>query len=154
MPVSSFEMAITAAPYFFTSGSTDFQAFVLAGHRIDERLALVHGEPGLERGHDGRIDRQRHIGDRLHQLDRARENRRLIGQRNPRIDVEHVSARLDLRARIGFDAAEVPGRHLGGEDLASGRIDALADDDEGPVEADDDFLGGGTDNGVGHDAVL
>ena len=95
-----------------------------------------------------------HVGDRLHQLDGARENRRLIGQRNARIHVEHVGAGLDLGARIRLDAGEIAGRHLGGEDLAPGRIDALADDDERPIEADDDFLGGGTDDGVGHDAVL
>jgi hypothetical protein len=65
-----------------------------------------------------------------------------------------VRAGLDLRARVRLDAAEIAGRHLGGENLAPRRIDALADDDEGPVEADDDFLGGGADNGVGHDAVL
>ena len=49
--------------------------------------------------------RQRHIGDRLHELDGARENRRLIGQRDARIDIEHVGAGLDLRARIRLDAA-------------------------------------------------
>ena len=128
-----------------TSGSTAFQAFVLAGHRIDQRLALVDREAGLERGDDRGIDRQRQIGDRLHELHRAREDRRLIGERNSGIDVEHVGARLDLGARIRLDAAEVAGRHFGGEDLAPRRIDALADDDERSIEADDDFLGGGTD---------
>ena len=131
-----------------------FQPFVFAGHRIDQRLALVDREPRLERGDDRGVDRQRHIGDRLHELHGARENRRLIGERNAGIDVEHVGARLDLGARIGLDAGEVARRHFGGEDLAPGRIDALADDDERAVEADDDFLGGGTDYGVGHDAVL
>ena len=82
------------------------------------------------------------------------ENRRLVRQRNARIDVEHVRAGFDLGARVRLDAAEVAGRHLGGEDLAPRRIDALADDDERAVEADDDFLGGGADNGIGHDAVL
>ena len=48
------------------------QPLFLAGHRVDERLALVDGEPGLERRDDRRIDRQRHVGDRLHELDRAR----------------------------------------------------------------------------------
>jgi hypothetical protein len=61
-----------------------------------------------------------------------------------------VSTGFDLGARIGLDAAEVARRHFGGEDLASGRIDAFADDDEGTFEADDDFPGGGTDDGVGH----
>jgi len=29
------------------------QTLILAGHRIDQRLALVDGKPGLERGDDG-----------------------------------------------------------------------------------------------------
>ena len=83
-----------------------------------------------------------------------REDRRLVGQRDAGVDVQHVRAGCHLRQRVGLDAAEVAGRHLGGEDLAPGRIDALADHDEGPVEADDDFAGGGTDDGVGHEAIL
>jgi hypothetical protein len=50
-----------------------------------------------------------------------------------------VRAGFHLRERIGRHAREVASRHFGGEDLATGRIDALADDDERPVEADDDF---------------
>jgi hypothetical protein len=65
-----------------------------------------------------------------------------------------VGAGLDLGPCIGFDPAEIARRHLGGEDLAAGRIDAFADDDERPVEADHDFLGRGADDGVGHGAVL
>ena len=39
-----------------------------------------------------------------------------------------------------LDGREVAGRHLGRELLAAGRVDALADDAERPVEADDDLL--------------
>ena len=130
------------------------QAFILAGHGIDQGLALVDGKPRRQRGDDGGIDGQRHIRDRLNQLDRACKNRRLIGQRNSRIDVQHMRAGLDLRARVRLDPGEVARRHLGGEYLAARRIDPLADDDEGSIETDDDLLGGGTDDGVGHDAVL
>ena len=131
-----------------------FQPLLLAGHRIHQRLALVDREPGLERRDDRGIDRQRHVGDRLHQLDGLREDRRLVRQRDARVHIEHVRAGFHLGARVGLDAAEVAGRHFGREDLAAGGIDALADDDEGAVEADDDFPGGGTDNGIGHDAFL
>jgi hypothetical protein len=64
-----------------------------------------------------------------------------------------MCAGLDLRQRVGGDAAEVAGSHLGGEDLAPGGIDPLADDDERPVEADDDFAGRRADDGIGHEAV-
>jgi len=65
-----------------------------------------------------------------------------------------VGARLHLRARVGFNAGEITGGHLGGENFSARGIDAFADDDEGAIEADNDFPGGGTDDGVGHDAVL
>ena len=56
--------------------------------------------------------------------------------------------------RIGLDAAEVAGSHLGGEDLAPGGVDALADHDEGALEAEHDLAGCGADHGVGHEAIL
>jgi hypothetical protein len=52
-------------------------------------------------------------------------------------------------ARVGLDAAEITRGHFGGEELAPGRIDALADDHERAVEGDD-LARGGADDGVGH----
>ena len=75
----------------------------------------------------------------MHQLYRHRQQRRLIGERNTGVHIEHMRTGLDLRERVGDHAAVVAGQHLGGQYLASGRVDALADDDEGPVEADDDL---------------
>ena len=126
------------------------EAFLLAGHGVHERLALVDAKPGLERRDDGGIDRQRQVGDRLHELDGLREDRRLVGERNPGVDVQHVRAGFHLRARVGLDAAEIARGHFGGEELAPGRIDALADDHERAIKADDDLARGGTDDGVGH----
>src|SRR5262249_53719607 len=71
-----------------------------------------------------------------------------------RIDIQHLRPGGELRARVGFHTAEIAGRHLGGQDLAAGGIDALADHHEGALEADDDFTGGGADHGIGHDAIL
>ena len=75
---------------------------------------------------------------------------RLVGERNAGVDVEHLRPRLDLGQRLGDDAAVVARRHFGREHLAAGRIDALADHHEAALEADDDFLGGGGDDGFGH----
>ena len=58
MPLSSLEMAMTAAPYFLMSGQHLFQPLFFAGHRVDQRLALVGRQPLLQRRHDGRIDGQ------------------------------------------------------------------------------------------------
>src|SRR3546814_1653751 len=54
---------------------------------------------------------------------------------------------------VRLDAAEVAGGHLGGQQLAPGRVDALADDAEGLVEADDQFLRMRADDGACHDPV-
>ena len=139
IPVSSLEIATTAAPYFATSGRTRSSRSSSPVTRVDERLALVDGEPGLERLDDRRVDRQRHVGERLDELDGLGQDRRLVGQRDAGVDVEHVRAGLDLGERVALDPAEVAGLHLLGQQLAAGRVDALADDDERPVEADDDL---------------
>jgi hypothetical protein len=60
----------------------------------------------------------------------------------------------DLRERIGLDATEVAGGHFRGEQLAPGRVDAFADDDERAIEADDDFAARRTDDGLGHEVFL
>ena len=123
---------------------------VLARDGVDERLALVDREPGLERLDDRRVDRERHVGDRLHELDRLPQDRGLVGERDAGVDVEHLRARLDLRDRVGDDGVEVAGLHLLGQHLAAGRVDALADDDERAVEPDHDLLRGRGEDGLGH----
>jgi hypothetical protein len=50
--------------------------------------------------------------------------------------VEHMGAGRDLGQGVGLDRGVVAGRHLGGQALAAGRIDTLADDAERAVEAD------------------
>ena len=60
------------------------QALLLAGHGVDERLALVDGEPGLERLDDRGVDRERHVRQRLDELDGPGEDRRLVGERDAR----------------------------------------------------------------------
>jgi hypothetical protein len=121
MPVSSLLIATTGGAVFLHEREHRLEAFFLAGHRVHERLALVDAKPRLERRDDGRIDRQRQVGDRLHELDGFREDRRLVGERNPGVDVEHVRAGFHLRARVGLDAAEIARSHFGGEELAPGR---------------------------------
>ena len=116
-----------------------FQPVFFTGDRIDERLALVHRQPGFQRGHDGGVDGQGHVGHRLHQLNRPGQHARLVGQRNTGVHVEHVGTGRNLGQRIGDDAAVIVGQHLGRHDLAPGRVDALADDDKRAVKADHDF---------------
>ena len=77
----------------------------------------------------------------MHQRDGFREYRRLVGQRDACIDVEHVRPGLHLGDGIPLDPTVVAFRHLRREHLAPGGIDALADDDERALEADDDLLG-------------
>ena len=143
-------IATTAAPYLRTSGRTRSRRSSSPVTELTQRLALVDGEPGLERLDDRRIDRQRQVGQGLDELDRLGQDRRLVGQRDAGVDVEHVGAGLDLGEGVALDAAEVAGLHLLGEELAAGRVDPLADDHERPVEADDDLARRGAEDGVGH----
>ena len=130
------------------------QPLLLAGDRVDQRLALVDGEPRLQRGDDGGVDRERHVHRVLHQLDAFGQDRRLVDQRDAGIDVEHLRAGLDLRHRIGDDAAVIAARHLLRQQLAPGRVDALADHDEALVETDHDLLLFRSDYSLGHAILL
>ena len=63
------------------------QPLVLAGHRVDERLALVRGEPRLERLDDRGVDAERQVGEPLHERDRLSHQarpRRPSGRRRSR----------------------------------------------------------------------
>ena len=126
------------------------QPLLLAGHAVHERLAAIDREPGLERLHDRRVDRQRQVGERLDELNCPGEDRRLVGERDAGIDVEHVRAGVDLGERIALDPAEVAVLHLLGEELPPGRVDPLADDHERPVIADHDLARRRSDDGAGH----
>jgi hypothetical protein len=59
----------------------------------------------------------------------------------------------DLSEGIGGHPIKVALFHLGSEQLAACRVDALADHDERTIEADDDFPRCGADDGLGHDDV-
>ena len=84
------------------------QPLVLTGHRVHQRLALVRGQARLQRGHDGGVDGQRQVGQRLHELDGLGQDRGLVRQRDAGVHVEHVRARRHLRVRVGDDGGEVP----------------------------------------------
>ena len=86
----------------------------------------------------------------MDQLNCLGQHTRLIGQRNARVHIEHVGTGLDLGQGIGDDAAVVARHHFGGHDFAAGGVDALANDDEGAVKANDDLAGRGADDGIGH----
>ena len=62
MPVSSLLIATTAAPYLRTERQRPLQPLLLAGHRVEQRLALVDRKAGFERLDDRRVDRQRQVG--------------------------------------------------------------------------------------------
>ena len=106
MPVSSLEMAITAASYFLTSGSTRSSRSSSPVTELTSGLPLIDREARFERLDDRGVDRQRHVDRLLHQLDAFGEDARLVGERDAGVDVEHLRARLDLRHRVGDDAAE------------------------------------------------
>ena len=152
MPVSSLEIATTAAPYFLTSGSTCLEPLFLTGHRVDQRLALVDGESGFERRDDRGVDRQRHVGDRLHQLHRLA---RIAGSSAsgmpaftssmcaPAASCARASASTRLKSPAAISAARIlrPVGLMRSPIMTKGRSKPMHD-----------LAGCGADDGVGHEA--
>ena len=133
-------------------GQDALEPLLLPGDRVDERLALVHGEARLQRLHDRRVDGERQVGQALDQPDGMGQHGRLVGQRDAGVDVEHVGPGRHLGDHVTLDAAEVAGLHLLGQQLAAGGVDPLADDHERLVVADDDLAGGRADDRARHAA--
>ena len=80
MPVSSLEMATTAALVLLDQRQDGLEPLLLAGDRVDQRPALGDLEPGLRARRRPR-SRSRAAGPQaLHDLDRLDEERRLVGQ--------------------------------------------------------------------------
>ena len=63
----------------------------------------------------------------------------LVGERHAHVHVEDVGAAGDLLLDVGDDLREIACPKLLRERLAARRVDALADDAERLVGADDDF---------------
>ena len=114
------------------------QALVLAGDGVDERLALVGVEPGLERLDHRRVEAERQVGQALHDPDRLAHQRDLVGQRIADVDVEHVRAAGHLLGHVDLELREVARLEQRLERLAPGRVDPLADDAERLLRPDDD----------------
>ena len=114
------------------------QPLVLAGDRVDERLALVGGEARFERLDHGRVDAERQIGEPLDERDGLPHQPDLVGERIADVDVEHVGAARQLLGDVDLDLREIALLQLRLECLAAGRVDPLADDAERLAGADDD----------------
>ena len=127
-----------------------FEPFLLAGDGVDQRLAGIGLKASFKGGDDGTVDRQRRVGEGLHELDAVMEDLWFVGERYACVDVEHVGPCGHLGQGIGFDAAIVAVCHFGSEALAARGIDSLTDDGKRAVKADDDGFRRRTDHGLGH----
>ena len=135
----------------------EVEALLLAGDGVDQRAAVGGLEAGLERARDAESMLKRKVDKALDELDHLPHQRRLGLVRvgvgvvdDAGVDIEHGGAAGDLLQRVVLDGGEVAGLELGGELLAAGGVDALADHAEGLVEADEDGPGAGCDDGAGH----
>ncbi len=146
MPDSSLQMAMTETLYSATTGQNRFQPFLFAGHAVDNGTPLAGLDARNQRRRHAAVDTERHVGDGLHQFDGPDHQFRFgllrLDAGDADIDVENVGAGLNLGQGVALDAAEVARFHLGGQLLAAGGVDALADEDEGLIRADDDGLCG------------
>ena len=138
----------------FDQGQHGFQHLVLAGHGINQGPAFISLQPRFQGRDDGTVDGQRRIRDRLHKADGGGQNSRLVRHGDAGIDIQHVGAGGDLGQRIGLDPGKIARRHFRRQQLAPGRVDALANDHEGAVEADRNLPVGRTDDGFGHAVSL
>ena len=134
-----------------------FQAFLLAGHGVQQGTPFGCFEPRLQCAGHGTVYAKRHLDKALHQLDHLLHQRRFglvgIGVRvvdDARVHIEHLCAARDLLDRILLHGREVARLKFGGENLAPGRIDAFADHAEGFIEADDNGLGLRLEDGTCH----
>ena len=114
------------------------EPLVLAGDRVDEGLALVHGEPRLERLDDRGVDAERQLREPLHERDRLPHQPDLVCERVADVHVEHVGAALDLLRDVGLELRKVAGLELRLECLAAGGVDPLPDHAERLARTDDD----------------
>ena len=134
-----------------------FELFLLAGDGVHQRPALGDLQRRLDRRGHRAVDRQRQVDEVLDDLQRLHQQAGLglvrIDRGDAGVDVEHGRAAGGLFQRVLDDGLEIADDHLGGELLAAGRIDALADHAEGLVEADDDFAGRRGDDRAGHGAL-
>ena len=135
MPVSSFDEADDGGAVLLDEREHSLEPVALARDRVDERLALVDREPGLERLDDRGVDADGHIGVVLDERDRSGEEIGLIGERYAHVHVEHVRAHRDLVVDVLDDLGQVAGSQRLGERFPAGRVDALADDAERLVGA-------------------
>ena len=106
------------------------EAVALARDGVDERLSPVDREPCIERLDDRGVDADRQVGVLLHELDRACQEGGLVRQRHTHVHVEHVGAARDLILDVLDDLREITRPQGGGERLAPGGVDPLADDAE------------------------
>jgi hypothetical protein len=131
-----------------------FELLLFAGYRVDERAALHDLKSCLERRGDGGVDADRRVSQALDDLKRLAQQWRLrlirVDGGDTGIDVKNMRAGLNLGQGVLDHAIEIAGLHLGCELLAAGGIDALADDGEGAVEADDVLAGRGSNESVRH----
>ena len=104
---SSLGSAMTAAPYLRDQRQDGLQPLVLGGDRVDQRLALVGGEPGVEHLDDRGVDAQRQVGEALDELDRLDHELGLVHQRGAHVDVEHHGAARHLLRHVDLHPGQV-----------------------------------------------
>ena len=119
------------------------EPLVLGGHRVDERFALVGRQPGVERLDHRRVDAEGQVGEAL---DRASPPWTISSTSSasgaPMLTSSTMAPPATCCGDVDLDTGQVAGAQLLLEDLATGRVDALADDAERLVVADHDLLGG------------
>ena len=100
-----------------------------AGHRVDQRLALVGGQPGVEHLDDRGVDDQRQVGQLLDQRGRpARISSASSASGAPMLTSSSMAPPATCSSTSISTRDRSPCAQLLLEDLPAGRVDPLADD--------------------------
>ena len=135
MPVSSLEMATTGTLYFLTSGriASSFSSSPVTELTSGRPLATFSAAFDRRRhraiDHSGRSTRSCTISS----VCASRRGSVALGSTavTPALTSSMVAPAGGLLQRVGLDGLEIAGDHLGGELLAAGRVDPLADEQNG-----------------------
>ena len=137
---------------FLDQGQHQLQPLFLTGDRIQQRAAFAGHQPRFQSTGHRRVDAQRHVDGLLHDLDQRLHQGRLdkvvvgiagvfghlVGENCARVHVQNGRATGDLLQRVLDDGLVIARLQFCRQLLAPGGIDALANDGEGFVKADDD----------------
>ncbi len=118
-------------PVLLDQGKDLFQFMRFTVDRIDQGLSLAHREACGQGLGEGRVDAEGGIRDLLDRQDRLPKHIRFVNAGHAHIDIQDIRTLTGLAQGLGSHQAEVPLLQGLCQSFPAGRVDPLADDDQG-----------------------